>query len=174
MAGTILTLSPPRRGDPLALHAQISEQIRAAISSGALQPGDQLPPEAEVARQTHVARLTVRQSLDILAREGLIERRHGVGTFVREITVSARRTEHLTEAAKAGAGEASLIAANVRAEAIRLRQEAQQLRAEMAELRLQLQQLLGGGVNRPRVPAPRRPASWHHRLRRSERRRSAG
>jgi GntR family transcriptional regulator len=74
------------------LHTQISDQIHAAICGGTLHPGDQLLPEAELAQQAHVARRTVRHALDNLQRERMIERRHGIRTFVAE---QAAREERL-------------------------------------------------------------------------------
>ncbi len=139
MDGAVIALRPPRRNGSLALHAQISDQIRVAIGSGTLHPGDQLPPEAELAQQAHVARLTVRQALDNLAREGVIERRHGIGTFVAN---TAARTGELARATIEHSGEVGLLAANVKAEAQQLRQEAKRLRAEMAALRTELARLL--------------------------------
>ena len=151
MNGAILALRPARRGDALALHAQISDQIRAAIGGGALHPGDQLPPEAELAKQAHVARLTVRQALDNLQREGMIERRHGIGTFVAE---QAARNEHLAQTAYSHAEEANIAAAKVKAEAVKLRLEAKRLRAEMVELRRQLALLLAEGAPRRGAGTP--------------------
>jgi GntR family transcriptional regulator len=71
------------------LHAQIGEVIEQAISSGALRPGDRLPPERELAGWFGVNRLTLRQALSDLERSRLIRRTVGRrgGTFVAEPTV---------------------------------------------------------------------------------------
>jgi len=47
-------------------HAAISAQIEEAIASGALAPGDRLPPERTLAAEHHVSRMTVRQALQSL------------------------------------------------------------------------------------------------------------
>jgi len=68
------------------LHTAIAEQLTAAITDGRLQPGMRLPPERELAGSLGVSRMTVRQALGELEREGLVRRvvgRSG-GTFVRE------------------------------------------------------------------------------------------
>jgi GntR family transcriptional regulator len=49
-----------------------------------LAPGTALPPERVLAEQLGVARMTLRRVLDSLAREGLVIRRHGSGTFVAD------------------------------------------------------------------------------------------
>jgi GntR family transcriptional regulator len=63
--------------------AQIEERLAQRIEGGELVPGDQLPPERELARQLGVSRMTVRQALGSLAARGLLERGVGRGTFVR-------------------------------------------------------------------------------------------
>jgi GntR family transcriptional regulator len=67
---------------PLPLYRQIHSQLRAAILSGALKPGDPLPSESQICRQTGVSRMTARQALELLANEGLVVRHRGRGTFV--------------------------------------------------------------------------------------------
>jgi GntR family transcriptional regulator len=63
---------------------QIEEQIADRIESGALGPGQRLPPERDLAEALAVSRMTVRQALASLAARGLVERGVGRGTFVRE------------------------------------------------------------------------------------------
>jgi GntR family transcriptional regulator len=64
------------------LYYQISQNLRALIESGELQPGESVPSEWELSDLYGVSRLTVRRALDELSREGWLTRRHGVGTFV--------------------------------------------------------------------------------------------
>src|SRR5690349_14812029 len=68
------------------LHVTIAEQIAAAISSGELVPGARLPPERHLAESLGVSRMTVRQALGDLERDGLLRRVVGRagGTFVAE------------------------------------------------------------------------------------------
>lgn len=58
-------------------------ELRQAILNGTFQPGSQLPIEAELCKTLGVSRTVIREALRTLDDEGLIVRRHGVGTFVR-------------------------------------------------------------------------------------------
>ena len=59
------------------------QQLRQAILGGTFRPGSQLPTEAELCEMLGVSRTVVREALRVLEDEGLVARRHGVGTFVR-------------------------------------------------------------------------------------------
>ncbi len=72
------------RDTPIPLHYQLQRLIRQQIESGTLRPGDQLPTEQELCREYQMSRTPVRQALAVLAQEGVIYRRAGVGTFVSE------------------------------------------------------------------------------------------
>ena len=58
-------------------------ELRQAIVNGSFQPGSQLPTEAELCEALAVSRTVVREALRVLEDEGLVMRRHGIGTFVR-------------------------------------------------------------------------------------------
>jgi len=73
---------PVERNSPVSAWGQIARQLRAQIEAGVLAPGAQLPTEHELAEQFGVSRITIRQALASLAREELIERRQGSGTYV--------------------------------------------------------------------------------------------
>lgn len=83
---TTRTWQPPAldRENAQPLHVQIVRQVRAALTTGSLRPGDLLPPEPELADQLGVARATLRLALRRLANEGLILRRRGQGTCIAE------------------------------------------------------------------------------------------
>jgi GntR family transcriptional regulator len=66
----------------IPLYVKIRESIRQQIASGELERGQKLPSEDELAAQFGVSRMTVRQGTSDLIDEGLLYRRHGVGTFV--------------------------------------------------------------------------------------------
>ena len=59
------------------------QELRQAIVNGTFPPGSQMPIEAELCEMLGVSRTVVREALRMLEDEGLIARRHGVGTFVR-------------------------------------------------------------------------------------------
>ena len=63
------------------LYHQIADQLRAGIASGVYPPDSRLPTEHELATRLGVSRPTVRQALDLLAREGIVVRVKGSGTF---------------------------------------------------------------------------------------------
>jgi GntR family transcriptional repressor for pyruvate dehydrogenase complex len=56
--------------------------IERLIQAGQLKPGDRLPPERELARQIKVSRPSVRAGLRSLAAVGVLESRHGAGSFI--------------------------------------------------------------------------------------------
>jgi len=61
---------------------QVISHIRERIARQELRPGDRLPPERELATQLGVSRPTVRAGLRALAAMGVIESRHGSGTYI--------------------------------------------------------------------------------------------
>lgn len=61
----------------------IVRQLESLILEGVLRPGERLPPERELAAQLEVSRPSVREALQRLEAAGLVEARHGGGTFVR-------------------------------------------------------------------------------------------
>jgi GntR family transcriptional regulator len=61
---------------------QIAAQIRAACAGGALKPGDRLPSVRALAVELAVNQNTILRVYERLTAEGLLERRHGEGTFV--------------------------------------------------------------------------------------------
>jgi len=69
---------------PIPLYYQLAEWVREQVQSGQLAPGDQLPSERELCEQAGVSRMTARQAVTYLAREGVLLVRAGVGTFVAE------------------------------------------------------------------------------------------
>lgn len=82
-----LALTPVRRR---RLYEDVVHQLQGLISSGKLEPGDQLPSERALADQLAVSRTSVREALRILEARGMLEARPGQGLFVR-----GRRTEEI-------------------------------------------------------------------------------
>jgi GntR family transcriptional regulator len=73
-----------QRNHPLPLYAQLRDTLRADLLAGRLRAHEQLPSERELCARFRVSRMTVRQALLDLAREGLIYSRAGKGTFAGE------------------------------------------------------------------------------------------
>lgn len=67
---------------PVPLYTQIKEALRARILDGSYKPHEQMPSESELIARFKVSRITVRQALGDLQKEGLIFKIHGKGTFV--------------------------------------------------------------------------------------------
>ncbi len=65
------------------LYYQLENVLRQKILSGDISVGERLPTEVELSLQYHVSRITVRQALASLVRDGLIERRQGSGTYIK-------------------------------------------------------------------------------------------
>jgi GntR family transcriptional regulator, transcriptional repressor for pyruvate dehydrogenase complex len=67
------------------LYAAIAERLLSHVVQSELRPGDRLPGERELARRLGVSRTTVRQATDALQAQGILEVRHGGGTFLRAL-----------------------------------------------------------------------------------------
>ncbi|MDB5907124.1 MAG: GntR family transcriptional regulator [Massilia sp.] len=82
MNSTPLPSAPPKKHRNLAqgVVAHISDSIR----DGSLNPGDKLPTESEIMRILGVSRTVVREAISHMQAAGLVETRHGIGTFVLE------------------------------------------------------------------------------------------
>lgn len=70
------------RGSSTPISRQIDAQIRAQILAGKLRPGDQLPAVRQLARELAVNVNTVLRVYERLGAEGLLDLRHGDGTYV--------------------------------------------------------------------------------------------
>jgi GntR family transcriptional regulator len=69
-------------GTGVPKHVQVREYVRGLLRDA--EPGTAAPSERELVHQFHVARMTVRQAMDALVGEGLLERVPGRGTFVAQ------------------------------------------------------------------------------------------
>jgi GntR family transcriptional regulator len=75
-----LKAMPMRSEEPA--YKRIQAAIRRRIDAGQLKPGNPVPSERELARIHRVSLMTARHALSEMARDGIVERRHGAGTFV--------------------------------------------------------------------------------------------
>lgn len=73
-------------------YEEIADDLRQQIKAGKWQPGSRLPSEEDLKRAYGKGGPTVRQALEVLLAEGLIDKQHGRGTFVRVPRRKALRT----------------------------------------------------------------------------------
>jgi len=71
-------------GSFIPIYYRLEKFLRDQILTGALKPGDAIPPESQLAQQFSTSRMTVRQALSRLVFEGLVVRHRGRGSFVAE------------------------------------------------------------------------------------------
>jgi len=93
------------RENGIPLYVQIRESLRERFQSGEYEVGALLPSEEALAREYGVSRMTLRHALDDLVKEGLIIRKHGVGTVVSSTKVVrdySRLTSFFRDARKRG------------------------------------------------------------------------
>ena len=76
--------------DPTPIYAQLDRALRAAIASGRLSIGDQLPTVRQLAVDLQVNANTIARVYLDLERAGVIETRRGVGSFIRASAAAAR------------------------------------------------------------------------------------
>ena len=95
------TPAPIRRAAPEPLYAQVARDLAGQLRAGTMAPGRRLPAEPVLARAYGVNRLTVREALTSLARQGLVRRVQGVGSFVADAPV-----RHRVEAGQPGIADA--------------------------------------------------------------------
>ena len=98
---------------PTPIYAQLDRAIRASIATGALQPGMQLPTVRQLAVDLAVNANTVARVYAQLERDGILETRRGVGTFVRESpspqVARSHRERELRELIRRFVGDAALL-----------------------------------------------------------------
>jgi GntR family transcriptional regulator len=86
----------PSSGQPI--YAQLMTQIRHAIDSGVLQPGDGLPGIRTLAEKLIVSPNTVVRAYSELERDGLLELRQGLGAFVARRRGAKTRSDKTLQA----------------------------------------------------------------------------
>jgi len=98
---------------PTPIYAQLDRSIRAAIATGELGTGTQLPTVRQLAVDLAVNANTVARVYAQLERDGILETRRGVGTFVRESpspqVARSHRERELRELIRRFIGDAALL-----------------------------------------------------------------
>src|SRR6266481_2889692 len=88
---------PPKKRDGLPAYQRIQASILKRIDAGQLRPGDAVASERELARIHQVSLMTARHALASLEREGVVERRRGIGTFVATPKIHFNKLTSYTE-----------------------------------------------------------------------------
>ena len=84
-------MRPRTKNSSTSRYGGVAEAIRSQVLSGHYQPGQQLLPQHELAREHGVSFTTLKKALDVLTEEGYVARRVGVGTYAslpREASVT--------------------------------------------------------------------------------------
>ena len=102
----------PSSGVPIYL--QLIEQVKHAIDTGALRPGEQLPGIRPLAEELVINPNTVARAYRELEHDGVIELRHGAGAFVTQHA----RTKKLTDRLRAGQAAVAAAVERLRARGI--------------------------------------------------------
>ncbi|OAH09831.1 FadR/GntR family transcriptional regulator [Streptomyces jeddahensis] len=79
------------------LYEQVLERLRRYVAEGGLKAGDRLPPERDLAQRLGVSRASVKQAIVVLEVQGLVEVRHGGGTYLVRDSLDAEPVERLVE-----------------------------------------------------------------------------
>lgn len=109
------------------MYQQLARLLRERIERGELRVGDRLPSEAQLGKNFGISRITIRQALAELERDGLVTRVSGKGTFVQQ---RVPRVERLT--ALTGFGE-NMAALGLKPGYRTLRAERERVSPEMAD-----------------------------------------
>lgn len=87
--------TPLKRTSATPLYRQLDAIMRKKVQTGEWQPHDIIPSENELAKLYGLSRMTARMVVSQLAREGLLYRVHGKGTFVAEKKITAHSLSYV-------------------------------------------------------------------------------
>ena len=90
-AGPLRPLGRPR------LYERVVERLRELVADRGLGAGDRLPPERELAERLGVSRASIKQAVVVLEVQGLVEVRHGGGTYLRRDRPEGESVAELVE-----------------------------------------------------------------------------
>ena len=88
---------PAKQHSAIPAYQRIQSSIRKRIDAGQLRPGDPVTSERDLAKLHEVSLMTARHALAYLEREGIVERRRGIGTFVAEPKIHFNKLMSYTE-----------------------------------------------------------------------------
>ncbi len=75
---------PVLKKGSIPLYFQLEQIIKSKILTGGFTPGEKIPTEDELCETYQVSKITVRKAISNLVSEGLLDRKQGRGTFIRE------------------------------------------------------------------------------------------
>lgn len=84
-------IADPKSNDMTPRYWLLRQEILQHIASNGLRKGDRLPSERELARKFNLALGTVQKAMLKLEQEGILEKRHGSGTYVRDASSAAEK-----------------------------------------------------------------------------------
>ena len=90
-----MSLFRPNPSSGVPIYLQLMEQVKHAIETGALRPGEQLPGIRPLAEELVINPNTVAKAYRELEHDGVIELRHGAGAFVAGNAAAKRLTDKL-------------------------------------------------------------------------------
>jgi GntR family transcriptional repressor for pyruvate dehydrogenase complex len=130
------------------IYMRVIDQILTLVRDGTLKPGDQLPPETQLAEQLGVSRSSVREALRALEILGVIESKTGVGSFVKGLPSTNMLSSSLHDLVEEGSPleiiEARKTIEPEIASLAALRREAQDLQALKKSLKQMEQRVVRG------------------------------
>src|SRR5260370_753692 len=88
---------PAKNRNGLPAYQRIQAAVRKRIDAGQLHPGDAVASERDLAKIHQVSLMTARHALASLEREGIVERRRGIGTFVAAPKIHFNKLMSYTE-----------------------------------------------------------------------------
>ena len=125
---------------------QVIENLRALIGGGTYRIGDRLPPEADLCTMFGVGRSTLREAMRVLANRGMVDVRHGGGTFVAAMVPRETFEERIGRAALEDVYEARLMLELPLAELAAERRDARDVASMRAALRKRARAIRAGDV----------------------------
>src|SRR6185312_5202807 len=93
-ASALSSLSPVARKP---MYERLVEHLRAYVVEAKLAAGDRLPSERELSERLGVSRASVRQAIVALEVQGILEVKHGEGTFLRTAQMDALPISQLAD-----------------------------------------------------------------------------
>jgi len=120
----------PNTASGVPIYLQLMEQVRHAIETGALRPGDQLPGIRPLAEELVINPNTVAKAYRELEHDGVIELRHGAGAFVTGAALEKKLTDRL----RAGQGIVAAAVDKLRARGVTEAEIRRLVEAELTRL----------------------------------------